>query len=109
MKGIAAFWPEAKYGKMRIEGRDPVNAWTPHYAKLVRSTIEKSWSRQETPIFQAISRFANVTVSIAAIPLRSPSQNRSQLCGRACGEAKSIFRSIRDRGHQCFTGFESRF
>jgi hypothetical protein len=26
MKGFAAFWPEAKYGKMRIEGRDPVNA-----------------------------------------------------------------------------------
>jgi hypothetical protein len=26
MKGIAAFWPEAKYGKMRIEGPDPVNA-----------------------------------------------------------------------------------
>jgi hypothetical protein len=26
MKGLAAFWPEAKYGKMRIEGRDPVNA-----------------------------------------------------------------------------------
>ena len=46
-------------------------------AKLVRSTIEKSWSRQETPISQAISRSANVTVSIAAIPLRSPSQNRS--------------------------------
>ena len=30
MKGFAAFWPEAKSGKMRIEGRDPVNAWTPH-------------------------------------------------------------------------------
>jgi hypothetical protein len=26
MKGFAAFWPEAKYRKMGIEGRDPVNA-----------------------------------------------------------------------------------
>jgi len=46
-------------------------------ARLVRSTMEKSWSRQETPISQATSRSANVTVSITAIPVRRPSQNRS--------------------------------
>ncbi len=25
VKGLAAFWTKAKYGKMSIEGRDPVN------------------------------------------------------------------------------------
>jgi hypothetical protein len=31
VKGLAAFWTKAKYGKMSIEGRDPVNAETLHY------------------------------------------------------------------------------
>ena len=33
MKGLAAFWTKAKYGKMSIEGRDPVNTETPHYSE----------------------------------------------------------------------------
>jgi hypothetical protein len=33
MKGLAAFWTETKYGKMSIDGRDPVNAQTPHYGE----------------------------------------------------------------------------
>jgi hypothetical protein len=33
MKGLAAFWTKAKYGKMSIEGRDSVNPQTPHYGK----------------------------------------------------------------------------
>src|SRR5579862_3924367 len=39
--------------------------------------MEKSWSRQEAPRSHATSRSAKVTVSITAIPLRKPSQNRS--------------------------------
>lgn len=33
MKGLAPFWTKAKYGKMSIEGRDPVNTETPHYSE----------------------------------------------------------------------------
>ena len=33
MKGLAAFWTKAKYCKMSIEGRDPVNTQTPHYGE----------------------------------------------------------------------------
>src|SRR5437879_11876831 len=33
MKRLAAFWTEAKYGKMSIEGRDPINTQTPHYSE----------------------------------------------------------------------------
>jgi hypothetical protein len=33
VKGLAPFWTKAKYGKMSIEGRDPVNTETPHYSK----------------------------------------------------------------------------
>lgn len=33
LKGLAAFWTKAKYGKMSIEGRDPVNTETPHYSE----------------------------------------------------------------------------
>jgi hypothetical protein len=30
VKGSPTFWTKAKYGKMSIEGRDPVNTETPH-------------------------------------------------------------------------------
>jgi len=33
LKGLAAFWTKAQYGKMSIEGRDPVNTETPHYGE----------------------------------------------------------------------------
>ena len=33
LKGLAAFWTKAKYGKMSTEGRDPVNTETPHYSE----------------------------------------------------------------------------
>jgi hypothetical protein len=33
VKGLAAFWTKAKYGKMRIEGRNAVNTETPHYGE----------------------------------------------------------------------------
>jgi hypothetical protein len=33
MKGLAAFWTKAKYGKISIEGRYPVNPQTPHYGE----------------------------------------------------------------------------
>ena len=33
LKGLAAFWTKAKYGKMSIEGRNAVNTETPHYSK----------------------------------------------------------------------------
>ena len=33
VKGLAAFWAKAKYRKMSIEGRDPVNTETPHYSE----------------------------------------------------------------------------
>jgi hypothetical protein len=33
VEGLPAFWTKAKYGKMSIEGRDPVNAETPHYSE----------------------------------------------------------------------------
>jgi hypothetical protein len=33
VKGLLAFWTKAKYGKMSIDGRDPVNTETPHYSE----------------------------------------------------------------------------
>src|SRR5580692_9160456 len=33
VEGLPAFWTKAKYGKMSIEGRDPVNTETPHYSE----------------------------------------------------------------------------
>ena len=33
VKGLAALWTKAKYGKMSIEGRDLVDAQTPHYSE----------------------------------------------------------------------------
>jgi hypothetical protein len=33
VKGLAVFWTKAKYGKMSIEGHDPVNTETPHYSE----------------------------------------------------------------------------
>ena len=33
MEGLASSWTKAKYRKMRIEGRDPVNTETPHYGE----------------------------------------------------------------------------
>jgi hypothetical protein len=33
LEGLPAFWTKAKYSKMSIEGRDPVNTETPHYSE----------------------------------------------------------------------------
>ena len=38
---IAAFWTKAKYGKVSIEGRDPVNAEAPHYREAGAVDDEK--------------------------------------------------------------------
>jgi len=50
-------------------------------AKLVRSTMEKSWSGQEMPICHAVSKSAKPTGSIVATPLLRPCQNRSAAFG----------------------------
>jgi hypothetical protein len=33
LEGLPAFWTKAKYGKMSIEGGNPVNTETPHYSE----------------------------------------------------------------------------
>jgi len=65
---FAAFRTKAKHGKGGIEGRNSVNTQTPHHGEA--RAIHKSWSRQETPISQATSRSASLTVSITVIPVR---------------------------------------
>ena len=71
--------PEPKRNTEKCSSSDATSS-TPSRritAKLVRSTMEKSWSRQSFPISQATSRSAKPTASMTATPLLMPSQNRS--------------------------------
>jgi hypothetical protein len=72
VEGLPAFWTKAKYGKMSIEGRDPVNTETPHYGEA--GAVD--------------DRKILVTPRNANIPPR--------LYGQVCGEATSMFRPRRD-------------
>jgi len=67
---------EAKDSEVIVKGSGALDPEPAITAKLVQSTIEKSWSRYEIPICHAVSRSAALTDSITATPLRSASQNR---------------------------------
>jgi len=77
MKGLAAFRTKAKYDKMSIEGRDLVSTQSSHYSEARAIHDGKILVAPGNADVPSNFQIARVTVSIAAIPLRRPSQNRS--------------------------------
>jgi hypothetical protein len=110
MKGLAPFWTKAKYGKMRIEGRDLMNTQTTHYSEA--GTIHDG-KILVTPGNANVPRDLKVRQS-NRLDHRYPAP---QACPKSLlsfavklvVEQRPCFDQNVIRGHQCFTGFENHF
>jgi hypothetical protein len=110
MKGLAAFWTKAKYGKMSIEGRDPVNTQTPHYGEagaIHDGKILVTPENANIPINLHV-RQSNRLDYGDRTPQAFPRSVRSFAVKLVVKQHPCFDQNV-IRGNQCFTGFENRF
>ena len=110
MKGLAPFWTKAKYGKISIEGRDPVNTETPHYSEAGAVDDRKilvTPGNAEVPRDLKIRQSNRLDHRYPA-PQAFPKSLRS-FAVKLVVKQRPCFDQNLIRGHECFTRLEYRF